>query len=426
MTGMEFMSSAVSSFKDAPSFQSMLVAFSSPVIAFLASNFFTGIIQSSAATVAIVQSLALTGVIDYNIAIPLVLGANVGTCMTALLSSFGTSRDAKRVVALHFYSKLIGSIGYIIIIYFARLIVPEIFALPATMIGVAVIHTVFNISNTIVLTPFKKYMLRLCEITVKSKDEKTHTIFLDERLFNNTPLAISECRRLSNEMAELAKDSILKSIRIINNFDAETAKQIMKQENLTDKYEDRLGTYLVRLSSNKLEETSSHSIARMLHSIGDFERIGDHALNLCRLAEEMHTKKISFSAKAKKELDVITGAITEIIDMTVSSFINDDVALASRVEPLEQVIDKLKSKLKAMHVSRLQNGECTIELGFIFTDIIANFERISDHCSNIAVYTMQISDDRLDTHKYLKGIKNSAAGNFMDEYNMFEKKYSLN
>ena len=426
MTGMDFMSNSMSSVQEMEGFKHLLTAFSSPVSALLISTVFTGIIQSSAATVGIVQAMALTGTISYKMAIPLVLGANIGTCMTALISSFGTSKNAKRVVALHIYIKVIGSVIFTAALYGLTAFGTEFLNRPASMIGVAVVHTLFNIINTFVLIPFKKPIMRHCEITVKSSNEKTHTVFLDERLFTNSALAVSECHRLTNEMAEYARTSLIKSIGLISSYDGETVNYIKETESLIDKYEDKLGTYLVRLSNNELSENLSHSIARMLHSIGDFERIGDHALNICKVAEEMHNKGISFSDEAKREIAVITNAVTEILNMTVDSFVNDDIETASHVEPLEQVIDKLNKRLKARHVTRLQNGECTIELGFVFTDLLTNYERVSDHCSNIAVYTMQLPSDKLDAHKYLAKIKNSEDGTFVDDFNMYSEKYSLN
>ena len=425
MTGMDFMSNSMSSVQEMEGFKHLLVAFSSPVSALLISTVFTGIIQSSAATVGIVQAMALTGTISYKMAIPLVLGANIGTCMTALLSSFGTSKNAKRVVALHIYIKVIGSVIFTVALYGLMAFGTEFLEKPASMIGVAVVHTLFNIINTFVLIPFKKPIMRLCELTVKSSNDKTHTVFLDERLFNNTALAVSECHRLASEMAEHSRNSLLKSIKLIGEYNSEAVNDIKETEQLIDKYEDKLGTYLVRLSNNELSENTSHSIARMLHSIGDFERIGDHALNICKVAEEMHSKGINFSDEAKRELSVITSAVTEILNMTVDSFINDDIELASHVEPLEQVIDKLNKRLKARHVARLQNGECTIELGFIFTDLLTNYERVSDHCSNVAVYTMQLPSDKLDAHKYLAKIKSSEQGSLVEDFNMYDAKYAL-
>ena len=425
MTGMDFMSNSMNSVQEMKGFQSLLTAFSSPIVALLISILFTGIIQSSAATIGIVQALALTGAITYEMAIPLVLGANIGTCITAFLSSFGTNKNAKRVVALHIYVNVLGSVVCMIILYILKATGASILSMTVSMFGVAIIHTLFNLVNTIVLIPFKKAIYKLCELTVKGDNDKTHTVFLDERLFNNTALAVSECHRLTNEMAEHARDSLTKAIGLISSYKAETAQYIRENEELIDKYEDKLGTYLVRLSNNELSENLSHSIARMLHSIGDFERIGDHALNICKVAEEMHNKNIHFSDEAKKEIAVITNAVTEILNMTVDSFINDDIELASHVEPLEQVIDTLNKKLKARHVARLQSGECTIELGFVFTDLLTNYERVSDHCSNVAVYTMQLPSDKLDAHKYLAKIKNAETGAFVDDFNMYAEKYSL-
>lgn len=425
MTGMDFMSNSMNSVQEMKGFQSLLTAFSSPIVALLISILFTGIIQSSAATIGIVQALALTGAITYEMAIPLVLGANIGTCITAFLSSFGTNKNAKRVVALHIYVNVLGSVVCMIILCILKAVGVGVLSMTVSMFGVAIIHTLFNLVNTIVLIPFKKAIYKLCELTVKGDNDKTHTVFLDERLFNNTALAVSECHRLTNEMAEHARDSLTKAIGLISEYKAETTQYIRENEELIDKYEDKLGTYLVRLSNNELSENLSHSIARMLHSIGDFERIGDHALNICKVAEEMHNKNIHFSDEAKKEIAVITNAVTEILNMTVDSFINDDIELASHVEPLEQVIDTLNKKLKARHVARLQSGECTIELGFVFTDLLTNYERVSDHCSNVAVYTMQLPSDKLDAHKYLAKIKNAETGAFVDDFNMYAEKYSV-
>lgn len=425
MTGMDFMSNSMSAVREMEGFKDLLFAFSSPMVALLISMLFTGVIQSSAATIGIVQALALTGSITYEMAIPLVLGANIGTCITALISSFGTNKNAKRVVAMHIYVNVIGSVLCLIFLYIAEFAGVAFIKSPVSMIGVAMIHTLFNFVNTIILVPFRKAIIRLCELTVKKNNGKTHTVFLDERLFNNTALAVSECHRLTSEMAEHARESLLKSISVISKYDSQTVEFIRENEELIDKYEDKLGTYLVRLSNNEQSENTAHSIARMLHSIGDFERIGDHALNICKVAEEMHDKNIHFSSDAMNEIGVITSAVTEILNMTIDSFVNDDIEQASHVEPLEQVIDKLNKELKARHINRLQNGECTIELGFIFTDLLTNYERVSDHCSNIAVYTMQLPTDMLDTHKYLHKLKNSLNGTFVDDFNRYSEKYNL-
>ena len=426
MFGMELMSDSMKSVRTLDGFDTFLATLKSPIIALLISTVFTGVIQSSAATIGIVQALALSGGITYQMAIPLVLGANIGTCVTALISCVGTNKNAKRVVVMHFSVNVFGSLLCMVIMYVMKAFGVTILNAEIAMVGVAIVHTLFNTINTIILAPIKKLIIKFCEFVVPAAEEKTHTVFLDERIFHNTPLAINECKSLACEMADHARDSILKAINVIENYDSDTVELIREMENLIDKYEDKLGTYLVRLSNNELTESNSHVVARMLHSIGDFERIGDHALNICKVAEEMHTKKISFSKDAMREIGIVTGAITEILNLTVDSFINDDVAQASLVEPREQVIDKLKKQLKAMHINRLQNGECTIELGFIFTDLLTNYERVSDHCSNVAVYTMQLPSDMLDTHKYLRKIKSATVGDFVDNFNMFESKYNLN
>lgn len=430
MAGMDMMSASMETFRTDPSFKKLLTAFTSPMIAFLASTLFTGVIQSSAATVAIVQSLALAMLhtnnpITYQIAIPLVIGANVGTCMTALISSFGTNREAKRVVAMHIYTNAIGGIVCIILMYAVMAISPNLMSHSIGIIGVATVHSLFNIANTIAFIPFKKPLLRLCEKTIRKSDDKTHTVFLDERLFYNPTFAIPECRRLTVEMAELARKSLLNSISLIDKFDDEISNSVRETENIIDKYEDKLGTYLVKISSTELSETDSHTVGRLLHGIGDFERIGDHALNIRDAAQEIRDKDIVFSKDAKSELTVIINALIEILNITVDSFVSDDLELASKVEPLEQVIDKLKDELRARHIERLQNGNCTIQLGFVFSDLLTNFERVSDHCSNIAVYTMQRNDSTLDMHHYLNNIKFNSQGSFEDKFNEYDKKYSL-
>ena len=426
MFGMDLMSESMKSVRTIPGFDTFLATLKSPVIALLISTAFTGVIQSSAATIGIVQALALSGGITWQMAIPLVLGANIGTCVTALISAVGTNKNAKRVVVMHFAVNVFGSVLCMIILYVLKAFGLSILAAEISMVGVAIVHTLFNAINTVFLLPVKKLITKFCVWIVPEKEEKTHTAFLDERLFNNSKLAIDECHRLTCEMSDYAKEAIFTAIDSIENFSPEAVQSIREKEELIDKYEDKLGTYLVKLSNNELGEADSHKVARMLHSIGDFERIGDHALNICKLAEEMHIKDISFSKDALREMSIVTDAIKEIMNLTIDSFKVNDSDLAAKVEPLEQVIDSLQKQLRTMHITRLQNGECTIELGFIFTDLLMNYERVSDHCSNVAVYTLQLPTDMLDAHKYLHKIKSESTGAFVDNYNAYSEKYKIN
>ncbi len=425
MFGMDLMSDSMKSVRTIPGFDTFLASLASPIIALLVSTVFTGVIQSSAATIGIVQALALSGGITWQMAIPLVLGANIGTCVTALISSVGTNKNAKRVVMMHFFVNVFGSTLCMLIMYGMKIFGVNILNTEISVVGVAIVHTLFNLVTSIVLFPIKKLIIKFCTKIIPDGEEKQRTAFLDERIFNNTPLAISECRRLVNEMAGHTKTAIMASLELIGGYDEQKSQFVREMETLTDKYEDKLGTYLVRLSSNNLSEEDSHAVSRMLHSLSDFERISDHALNLCGTALEIKEKNIVFSDEAKREIAIMIDALREIVDITVNSFVNDDFEAASHVEPIEQVIDKLKDELKARHIDRLQKGECTVQMGFVFSDLLTNMERVSDHCSNIAVYTIQQDSPKLDTHKYLRKVKTAAVGNFVEEYGEYEKKYSL-
>ena len=428
MVGMDMMSRSMDFLKGEEgqaALNALLSVFNKPILALIVSTIFTGVIQSSAATIGMVQALALTGTITYEMAIPLVLGANIGTCVTALISCVGTNKSAKRVVVMHFAVNTFGSIICMILLYVIKAFSGDFVASTVGMVEVAIIHTVFNVVATVVFTPIKKLLIKFCERCVPDKAEKEHTAFLDERLFKNVSLAISECRRLTAEMAEYSREALLLSIELLNGYDTAKVERIKELENLTDKYEDKLGTYLVRISNGNLSEGESHSVSRLLHSIGDFERICDHALNICDSAEEIKEKNIVFSDDANGEIKIVSDATVEILNIAVESFVNDDVQRASHVEPLEQVIDKLKDTLKARHVERLQRGECTIQLGFVFSDLLTNFERVSDHCSNVAVYTIQLNSSKLDAHKYLRNVKADQSGAFGEEYKMYSEKYSI-
>lgn len=426
MYGMEFMSDSVSAIKNMQGFERFIGLVRNPWMALLVSLVFTGIIQSSAATVGIVQTLALSGLITWDMAIPMVLGANIGTCVTALISSIGTNKNAKRVVAVHFYVNTVGSVITMILLVIASLFMGDTLKQTIGTVEVSVIHTVFNVSISIIMGLTYKLLIKVVMwIVPDSKDKQEKNVFLDERLLLTPSVAIDECRRLTNEMAELSRTSIIKAIEAIYHYRKELVEEITELEGLTDKYEDKLGTFLVRLSGRNLSGKESHIIGRMLHTIGDLERIGDHAENIAKVAEELYEKKLSFSPQAKKEIKVITSAINEIVDLTVDSFNLDDIAQASLVEPLEQVIDALRSDIQARHIERVQKGDCTVELGFILADLLTNYERVSDHCSNIAVYTVQLESKILDAHKYLRGLHAGKNPDFVSQFTKYEQKYSL-
>ena len=426
MYGMEFMSGSVEGIREIDGFENFIGFLSNPWVALLVSTIFTGVIQSSAATVGIVMTLTSTGLITWEMAIALVLGANIGTCVTALLSAIGTNKNAKRVVVVHFYVNTVGSILTMVLMTIASIFIKDVLISPVGTADVSIIHTVFNVAMSILMGVTYKLLIKVVMWLVPDKkDEKEKTVFLDERLLNTPALAIDECFELTCKMAEISRTALNKAIAVIDNYDQRVIEEIDELETLTDRYEDKLGTFLVKLSAKTLSGKEGHIIGRMLHTIGDLERIGDHAENISMVAQELHEKGISFSENAKKEIKVITGAINEIVDLTITSFVNNDKDTASLVEPLEQVIDSLRSEIQARHIARVQKGECTVELGFILTDLLGNYERVSDHCSNVAVYTVQLETKQLDAHKYLRGLHAGQNPEFVVKYHEYEHKYSL-
>ncbi len=425
--GMDLMSDSMISVRTIPGFDSFLATLKSPIIALLISTVFTGVIQSSAATIGIVQALAFSGGITWEMAIPLVLGANIGTCVTALIGSIGTNKAAKRVVVMHFSVNVFGSIICMIIMYIMKAFGVTILGAEIAMVGVAIVHTLFNFINTIILIPVKKLIVKFCEVVVPDKGDAKdkHTVFLDERLIAAPSIAIGECKSRVEEMAALTLESYRDAIALIGDYNEEVAAKIREMEGAIDRYEDKLGTFLVKLSGADLSDNDSHEVARLLHGIGDFERISDHAVNLVDAAEEIHEKKITFSKEANAELKVLADATTETLDLTIDSFKTNNVTIASEVEPLEEVIDNLKTTLRERHIKRLQEGKCTVELGFVFSDLLTNYERIADHCSNIAVSTIQLHAEKQDSHKYLKSIKSGADEHYVTEFKNYSEKYSV-
>lgn len=427
MFGMTQMSGAMTPLADNPDFANFLILFQNPVFGILAGALLTAVIQSSSASVGILQALSSTGIVSISTAIPIVMGQNIGTCVTALLSCIGAKKNAKRAAFVHLYFNVIGSIVVCVIFYtlnafFNFSFINEI-ASPA---DIAVIHTCFNVIVTAFLFPFSKLLEKLACLTIKDKEEDEDTPFIDQRFLSTPGIATEQCHNMAIKMAELSKRTIYDSLSLIENgYDEKVALKIKDKEDSIDNYEDVLGSYLVKLSSKNLSLTDSKEVSKLLHCIGDFERIGDHAVNIYDVAHEMQQKKISFSPQAKEEISVMTAALREILDIAITAFTTNNYALADKVEPLEEVIDGLRDKLKKRHVDRLREGECTIELGFVFSDLLTNYERISDHCSNIAVCMIQVNKESFETHEYLHEIRGYEFGQYKAEYEAFKKKYTL-
>ena len=428
MFGMQVMGDAVSPLADMPEFASILTMFSNPLLGVLTGAVFTGVIQSSAASVGILQALSLTGGISYEMAIPIIMGQNIGTCVTALLSSIGVNRNAKRVAAVHICFNIIGTVVLLCLYYLIDWICGGFsFAKEAiNPAGIAGIHSIFNILTTILLLPCAKLLEKLACLMVPNKDNREEKYSLLEERFLQTPaFAVEQSHTVTVEMADLAWEAFRLALQEINQYDEKTAQRIEELETEIDQYEDKLGTYLVKLSSQSLSLEDSKEISKLLHSIGNFERIGDHAVNLLDSAKEMHEKKIGFTEDAKKEMEVLFQAVEEIVRIAIEAFERNDLNLAEKVEPLEQVVDKLKLKLSSRHIERLQEGKCTIEMGFVHADILLNLERIADHCSNIAVCLIQTNEGAFDTHEYLHAVKDSETSAFMKDYEMYKAKYAL-
>lgn len=452
MQGMELMSDSVSFLSDkdpitgellyGDAFFKAVDVFGTPYIgiwlAFIVGTLFTAVIQSSSAATGVLQILvAATTIIDasgnitdgmgYQVVIPLILGINVGTCITAVISSLGANADAKRVAVTHLAIKLIASMACMIPLAIIDALGPAFLSVVPSVWSIATFHTLYNVAASFLLYPFTNLIMKLSYKLVKDKaDNRSRVAYIDPILITQSPaVAISECVNLSIEMCNLAKDTIALSLDNLYNYNPQVSQKILDNEELIDKYEDNLGTYLVRISSRSISDADSRRASKLLHTIGDFERLSDHAINIMMVADEMDKKKISFSDEAKAEISVITSALREIISLSVDSFVTNDIGIAKRVEPLEQVIDKLIAKAKNRHISRLQAGNCTIELGFILSDLFNNYSRISDHCSNIAVAIIETSHSSFETHEYLNSVKNQENKEFITAYNKFSEKYSI-
>ncbi len=426
MYGMTMMSDAVEGLSDVPEFVNILTFFKNPVMGVIVGVVFTAIIQSSSASVGVLQALSMTGAITYGAAIPIIMGQNIGTCVSALIASVGTSKNARRVSVVHVLFNVIGAVVCLVAWLVADGIID--FAFTDTAVEpfqIAVIHSIFNVVTTVLLFPFAGLLEKLARLIIRDAKEEEAVILLDDRLMTVPSFAVAKAESVTADMASLAKKSVKNAVALLDRYDEKNAKLVEEMEDKIDRYEDELGTYLVKLSKKEIGEEDSKKISKILHTINDFERIGDHASNLLDTAQEMHEKKITFSAEAKEELDNLTDAIAEILSITVKSFKTDDMELAEAVEPLEEVIDEIIDHVKSRHIARLKRGECTIELGFILSDVLTNFERISDHCSNIAVAVIEAQREMFDAHEYLSNVKKNADGKYYELFDKYKKQFSV-
>lgn len=434
MTGMETMSGAVKPLANVPEFTGILTMFSNPVLGMICGAVLTAIIQSSSASVGILQALCATGAVSFGTAIPIIMGQNIGTCVTAVLSGIGAHKNAKRTALVHLYFNLLGTLIFMAVFYTLNNFLHFGFMTePANAAGIAVVHSAFNVAATVVLLPFSNLLVKLACLTIPETEqellEETENEedfqLLDPRFLDTPGYAVEQSRAVAARMGRLAGSALFQSIGVLDNYSEENAEKVKHLEDRVDKYEDRLSSYLVKLSSRNLSEEDSHTVSMILHCIGDFERISDHAVNIVEAAQELYEKKAEFSQKAKRELKICTMALMDIVESSMNVFENNDYEGAAKIEPLEETIDYLSKKLKMRHIMRLRDGECTIELGFVLSDLITNFERISDHCSNVAIALIQSRTDGYEAHEYITGLHQESNPQFQKEYRAFREKYIL-
>ncbi len=434
MFGMDTMSNAVKPLADMPEFQNILLMFSNPVLGMLVGLVLTAIIQSSSASIGILQALCISGAVSYSTAIPIIMGQNVGTCVTALLSCAGASKNAKRAALIHLYYNIIKTVTFMVIFYALNAALHFTFLdEAASALGVAVIHTAFNVAAVILIFPFTFVLEKLAFMTIPESPEETkqeeagkkEIQILDARFLDTPGLALEQCKNAAIDMVGYAKEGLFLAIQLIDKFDEKAAEKVIELEELVDHYEDEIGSYLVKLSSKHLSEKDSQELSVLLHCIGDFERISDHAINIMESAKEMFEKELSFSKKAQEELAVFTGAVKDIVNTSILVFQEEDLKLASMVEPMEEAIDYLNSEIKKRHIKRLRKGKCTIEMGFVLSDITTNYERVSDHCSNIALCLLQLNEENFDTHEYQDNLSSKDNIAFVTEVKRLKEHYQL-
>ena len=431
MFGMETMSDAVKPLADVPEFTNILTMFNNPVFGVFAGALLTAIIQSSSASVGILQALSVTGAFTYGSVIPIILGQNIGTCVTAMISAVGANRGAKRTAFVHLYFNLIGTVLFLTLFYIGNAIFSfEFVGEVVGVAGIALVHSIFNVFTTVVLFPFIHGLEKLAYLTIpESEEEKSakEDVFaiLDDRFVNSPAFAIEQCKTLVNQMAEITKKSFTEAMACTKDFSEEKMEDVIRMENRVDIYEDKISAYLTRLNSGDLSYADSLRVTSLLHCLTDFERISDHAVNVVECVQQMKKDNAAFSKKAEEEMTVYANAVTDILDRTTRAFVNTDIALAKSVEPLEEVIDILNKTVKKHHMKRLRKGKCTIELGLVLSDLAMNYERVSDHCSNIAVYMMQLNDTALEEHSFTEQMDEKESAEFEKLEKTFEEKYKI-
>lgn len=422
--GMASMSASVYGLKESPEFQNILLMFENPLLGLFAGLILTVIIQSSSASIGILQALSITGKITFGNAIPMIVGMNIGTCITALLSSIGSGRDAKRAACIHLYYNVVGATIGLSLFYLLNLFVQFSFlSNPTNHMSIAVVNTLFNVVEAVSLLPLNRVVERMACATVKEEKVNDGLSLLDERLLDTPSVALVQSKQATVAMAEMSIHSLHQSMTLLKQYDAKVGQKILEDEDMVDQYEDKIGSYLVRLNGYNLSEDENLEVAKLLHMIGDFERISDHAASILHSAEEMHDKQAVFSPNAQKELTVLMQAVEEVSNLALKAFVENDLQTAMLVEPLEEVVDSLRWQLRTRHIIRLQKNECTIEYGFILSDLLTNLERVSDHCSNIAVCILEIAQSKMEMHDYMSHFKNG--GEFSEKHAEFCQKYTL-
>ena len=427
MSGMSMMSAAVKPLAAIPEFANILTMFTNPILGVLAGLLVTVIIQSSSASVGILQAIALTGQLSFASALPIIMGQNIGTCISSVLSSIGTNSNAKRVAAVHVYFNIIGTVIFLAVFYTLNNFFgfTETFG-QITPVGIAITHSVFNVVTTILLFPFAGFLEKLATKTIKSEADGDEIIStLDDRLLKSPAFALLECENVAIDMYELSVRLVRDSVSLLKNFDGKTFDKVLRYESKVDKYEDLIGAFLIKLSAESLKIEDSNKMSKLLHLIGDFERMGDHAENIALAAKELNDKKTTFSKSAMEELQVLFNALEEILAITLQAYKEDDPLIAMKVEPLEEWIDCLVEDIKARHIIRLKRGECTIELGFVLSELINNLERISDHCSNIALFVVSIKESNFGAHGYVKDLDIDNNREFKDLFKSYKREFTL-